>query len=141
MVLTKDYLAQKYSKYNKEEVYDNKNNFIKFLNEIEKEFYLFDFKNDNRYVCVGRQRFLIDEMEELYYTKEQCLKLRLDICPTKWCLDSLIEIMTENNFLSLQDYENLININSLYKNKSFDECRDMYDSYLKEKIISLFSKI
>lgn len=135
--LTKEYMYRKYSSYNKEEILNNKDSFIRFLSDIEGEFYNFDFNVDNRYVCIGRHRFLIDEMEQLYYTKEYCKELGLTICPTKWCLDSLIEIIINSNNLSLEDYSKLSNTNSIYLNKTANDCRTIYDSYSKDGIISL----
>lgn len=135
--LTKKYMSNKYYNYNKDKIYSSKKNFVEFLKSIESEFYSHNFRIDNRYECVGRHRFLIDEMEQLYYTKEQCDLKHLDICPTVWCLDSLIELITQPNFLSLIDYEKLININDNYINKDINECRKIYDSYNQEDIISL----
>lgn len=136
-LLKKEYLTKKYYERDIKDVYLNKTNFINFLNEIEEEFYNHDFKKDNRYVLLGRHKFLIKEMEELYYTKEQCKELHLDTCPTVWCLSSLIEIMCMPNFLSLIDYEKLKNINEVYSNKEINECRQIHDSYNKDNIISL----
>ena len=76
-------------------------------------------------------------MQQLYYTKEQCQTLHLDICPTKWCLHSLIEMISNPNFLTKIDYQKLININDIYFNKTENECRQIYESYNKEEIISL----
>ena len=106
-------------------------------NDIEAEFYNHHFSVDYRYLCVGRHRFLINEMEELYYTKEQCVEKNLDKCPTVWCLDSLIELMAQHNFLTINDFNSLININNIYKNKSVNECREIYESYNNDDIISL----
>lgn len=136
-LLSKKYMAKKYYGCDKATIYSNKENFVNFLNEIEEEFYSHDFKRDNRYVCVGRHKFLINEMQQLYYTKEQCQTLHLDICPTKWCLKSLIEMISNPNFLTKIDNQKLININEIYFNKTENECRQIYDSYNKEEIISL----
>lgn len=130
-------MVEKYYGCDKENIYSNKENFINFLNSIEEEFYNHDFKRDNRYACVGRHKFLINEMQQLYYTKEQCKNLHLDICPTKWCLKSLIEMFSNPNYLNISDYQNLININNTYLNKSVNECRQIYDSYNNDNIISL----
>lgn len=136
-LLSKKYMAEKYYGDDKTTIYSNKENFVNFLNEIEEEFYNHDFKRDNRYVCVGRHKFLINEMQQLYYTKEQCQTLHLDICPTKWCLKSLIEMISNPNFLTIIDNQKLININEIYFNKTENECRQIYESYNKEEIISL----
>lgn len=136
-LLSKKYMAEKYYGGDKTTIYSNKENFVNFLNEIEEEFYNHDFKRDNRYVCVGRHKFLINEMQQLYYTKEQCQTLHLDICPTKWCLKSLIEMISNPNFLTKIDNQKLININEIYFNKTENECRQIYESYNKEEIISL----
>lgn len=136
-LLSKKYMSEKYYGYDRERVYSSKANFIDFLNSIEKEFYNHDFKMDNRYVCIGRHRFLINEMQELYYTKEQCEKLHLYKCPTAWCLDSLIEMIVNPNFLSISDFEKLKDVNDIYLNKNTNECRQVYDDYNSEGIISL----
>lgn len=136
-LLSKKYMAEKYYGCDKTTIYSNKENFVNFLNEIEEEFYNHDFKRDNRYVCVVRHKFLINEMQQLYYTKEQCKALHLDICPTKWCLKSLIEMISNPNFLTKIDNQKLININEIYFNKTENECRQIYESYNKEEIISL----
>lgn len=136
-LLSKKYMAEKYYACKKDTIYSNKENFVNFLKEIEEEFYNHDFKKDNRYICVGRHKFLINEMQQLYYTKEQCQTLHLDICPTKWCLKSLIEMISNPNFLNKSDYQKLININDIYFNKNENECRQIYESYNKENIISL----
>lgn len=128
-----------YYKYEKKLVYSSKKEFIKLLNQIEEEFYTHKFVSDKRYSCIGRQRFLIDEMEELYYSKEECEKRFGNhyTCPTIWCLDSLIELMVNPNFVSSAEYDELININSMYADKSKLECRKLYDQYLAEEIICL----
>lgn len=135
--LTKKYMQDKYLKYSREEVYANKTNFTTFLNQIEREFYIHDFKEDKRYVCVARHRFLIDEMCELYYSKKQCEEHHFDKCPTIWCLDSLLEIIFNPNVLTIGSHEKLMKSSSLYQDKDFNECRTIYDSYNKEGIISL----
>lgn len=135
--LTKRYMTDKYYKYNREDVYSNKKNFEEFICNIEKEFYTHQFDTDDRYICIGRQRFLIDEMEELYYTKEQCKQKNFNKCPTVWCLDSLIELITQHNFLTINDYNSLVGINDIYKDKSVNECREIYESYNQNDIISL----
>jgi hypothetical protein len=135
--LTKNYMADRYYAFDRDSVYLNKKNFINFLDSIEKEFYTHDFDVDNRYVCLGRHRFLIDEMEELYYTKEMCIKLGLNTCPTVWCLSSLIEMIVNPNFLNLHNYEELIDINDIYLGKNVKEAREIYDSYNNDGIISL----
>lgn len=134
--LTKKYMM-KYSNYDKNKIYSSKSEFTKFLNKLEQEFYTHQFESDKRYVLIGRHRFLIKEMEELYYTKERCKELNLDICPTKWCLDSLIEIIVNPNFLSTNDIENLKNINEIYINKNINECNEIYNKYNSNGIISL----
>lgn len=134
--LTKKYMQDKYYKYDREKVYSNKTNFIDFLNQIEEEFYTHDFKEDKRYVCVARHRFLINEMSELYYTKKQCEEKHLDKCPTIWCLDSLLEIIFNPNILTISSHEELKKY-PFYQDKSFNECREIYESYNKEGIISL----
>lgn len=134
--LTKNYMQKKYINYDRKNVYLNKTNFIEFLDKIEEEFYTHDFKEDKRYVCIARHRFLIDEMSELYYTKKQCEEMHLDTCPTIWCLDSLLEIIFSPNTLTISSHEELKK-SSFYKDKNFNECRDIYDSYNKDGIISL----
>jgi len=134
--LTKKYMQDKYINYDRKKVYSNKTNFIEFLNKIEEEFYTHKFKKDKRYVCVARHRFLIDEMCELYYTKKQCEELHLDICPTVWCLDSLLEIIFYPNSLTINSFEELKKY-SFYKNKTTNKCRDIYEEYNKDGIISL----
>lgn len=134
-VLTKKYMRDKYSNYDRELVYANKTNFTKFLNEIEQEFYNHDFFRDDRYLCVGRHKIIINEMEELYYTKEQCDKYHYSICPTKWCLDSLLELIFNKNRLFLTD--ELSNYSELYPNKSLEERKKIYESYNNKEIISL----
>lgn len=136
-LLSKEYMADKYYVYDREFVYSSKKNFIGFLSGIEEEFYSHEFYRDDRYVCVGRHRFLIKEMEELYYTKERCKMLGLDTCPTVWCLDSLIEMISNNNFVSASETIKLKNINSVYLNKTESECHEIYESYNKDGIISL----
>lgn len=136
-LLLRKYISDKYYVHIDDSIYSNKKDFINFLKQIEEEFYNHDFIKDNRYVYTGRHKLLIKEMQQLYYTKEQCQKLHLDICPTKWCLHSLIEMMSNQNFLTLNEYQELININDVYYNKSVSECRQIYDAYNNENIISL----
>ena len=123
-MLTKEYMTKKYYVSNQQEICLNKQNFINYLNKIEEEFYNHDFKRDDRYVCV-------------YYTKEQCKNLHLDECPTKWCLGSLIEMICNPNQLTVADYQSLIGKNNTYLNKDINECRQIYESYNKDNIISL----
>lgn len=136
-LLLKKYMTDKYYVYDRETVYSSKKNFIEFLSSIEEEFYSHEFVRDDRYVCVGRHRFLINEMQELYYTKEQCKKLGLYTCPTVWCLDSLIEMISERNFVSSAELAKLKDANEVYLSKNDSECREIYESYNKEAIISL----
>lgn len=136
-LLTKEYMRKNYYYYDKEKVYSNKTNFITFLNTIEKEFYNHTFKIDDRYVCVGRHRFLINEMQQLYFTKEQCEKKHLNTCPTIWCLDSLIELIINPNFLDVIAIEQLKNTNEIYLNKNNRECMQIYERYNQEGVISL----
>lgn len=130
-------MISNYSNYDKEKVLKNKESFEKFLFQLEKEFYIHDFKIDNRYQCVGRHRFLIDEMEQLYYSPEICKSKHLNVCPTIWCLDSVIELITNPNFLNLSDYEKISNDVVVYANKNVNECRSIFDEYNKSDIISL----
>lgn len=127
----------KYYNYNKDEIYLSKKKIVEFLKLIESEFYNHSFKFNNKYVCIGMHRFLIDEMEELYYTKEQYELKHLDVCPTVLCLDSLIELICFPNHLSLSDYDKLINVNDVYLYKDVKNCRKIYDSYISDDIISL----
>lgn len=135
--LTKKELCQKYFKFDKLNICKSKTKFIDFLNQIENELYTHSFKYDYRYVCLGRQRFIINEMKELYYTKEQCECYNFDLCPTVFCLNSLIELMCNPNFLGIEDYRELKNYNKLYQNKNPNECRKIYDTYISNGIISL----
>ena len=134
--LTKKYMIDKYQNYDREKIYNNKYEFTKFLLSIEEEFYNHDFKFDKRYVCITRHRFLIDEMSELYFTKNQCIEKGFDMCPTTWCLDSLLELIFYPNALTVSSFEELKNID-YYKDKGANECRELYESYNKEGIISL----
>ncbi|MBQ7104524.1 MAG: hypothetical protein IJN90_01560 [Bacilli bacterium] len=135
--LTKKYMQDKYIKYDRKKVYENKTNFMEFLKQIEEEFYTHEFKEDKRYVCVSRHRFLIDEMSELYLTKKQCEEKHLDKCPTVWCLDSLLELIFYPNNLTISAHESLIKSSIIYQDKTFNECREIYESYNKDGIISL----
>ena len=134
--LTKKYMIDKYQNYDREKIYNNKYEFTKFLLSIEEEFYNHDFKFDKRYVCITRHRFLIDEMSELYFTKNQCIEKGFDMCPTTWCLDSLLELIFYPNALTVSSFEELKNIDC-YKDKGANDCRELYESYNKEGIISL----
>ena len=127
----------KYYNCNKDEIYLSKKKIVEFLKLIESEFYNHSFKFNNKYVCIGMHRFLIDETEELYYTKEQYELKHLDMCPTVLCLDSLIELICFPNHLSLSDYDKLINVNDVYLYKDVKNCRKIYDSYISDDIISL----
>ena len=130
-------MYEKYAKYNLENIPSNKEEFTKLLNGIEEEFYSHKFKQDDRYVCVGRHEILIKEMFELYLTKEQCQKQGYVICPTIWCFGSLIEFMVNPNFLTILSFEKLKKSNNIYLNKSSKECQAIYDSYNRDGIISL----
>ena len=134
--LTKKYMIDKYGHYDKS-IYDSKEYFERFLNTIKSEFYNHEFYYDKRYVYIGRQKFLIKEMQELYYSKAELKEHSYDTCPTKWCLDSVLEMIFNNNFLSMHDYACLVNSNDLYMNKSIKECIELYDSYCNDGIISL----
>jgi hypothetical protein len=136
-LLSKQYMYNKYYDYDRNLVYSNKQNFIDFLNQIEEEFYCHDFKRDDRYVWIGRHKFLIKEMQELYYTKKQCEELSLFTCPTVWCLDSLLEIIMHPNFITRHEIDNLINSNKIYSNKNLEECHKIFKSYNDDGIISL----
>lgn len=133
-LLSKKYMRDKYLNYDRKWVYANKNNFVEFLNEIENEFYNHDFLKDDRYVYAGRHKFLIKEMEQLYLTKEQCDKYHFDTCPTKWCLDSLLELIFNKNNLRPDE---IVNYSKIYLNKTLKEKRTIYDSYVDKEIISL----
>ncbi len=135
--LSKKYMGDKFYNYDRDYVYANKKNFVEFLNLIEEEFYSHTFNKDDRYVFLGRHKFLIKEMQELYFTKEQCEKLQFNICPAIWCLDSLIEMVVKPNFLSISDYEDLKDCNSIYLNRDVRKCQEIYNSYISEGIISL----
>lgn len=52
-VLTKKYMRDKYSNYDRELVYANKVNVTKFINDIEEKIYTHDFLRDDRYRCIG----------------------------------------------------------------------------------------
>ena len=136
-LLKRKYMFEKYGKIDKEIVLKNKTNFIELLDKIESEFYNYDFIKDERYVCVGRDRFLLHQMQELYYTKEQCNELEFDINPTAFCIYSLIEIIVNPNFLNLNDYMELGKKEGIYKNKDVNSCRKIYDEYNANGIISL----
>lgn len=60
--LSKKYMGDKFYNYDRDQVYANKKNFVEFLNLIEEEFYSHTFNKDDRYVCLGRHKFLIKEM-------------------------------------------------------------------------------
>lgn len=134
--LTRKYMCDKYVKKDKE-YFNNKEKFIEFLNDIEKEFYNHDFEYDKRYACITRHRFLIDEMSELYFTKEQCKEKGYDTCPTVWCVASLLEFFLIPNIYRISEQELLVEISDFYKGKSSYECRQIYESYFNDGIISL----
>lgn len=134
--LTKKYMSEKYQKYDKS-IYEDKTRFTEFLKQVKEEFYNHKFKLDKRYVFTGRHKFLIEEMEQLYFSKHDLEEHHYDKCPTVWCLDSVLEMIFNPNFLSIADYENLVNKNKVYQNKSVNECRTIHLSYEKDDVISL----
>ena len=118
----KKYLYKKDLKkyYYYTDISKSKSNFIEFLNQIESEFYTHKFKSDKRFVVCDRFQSLIEEMEELYWTKEQVIEKNY-ISPTKWCIKSLQEILIENN--AVMDIQK-------------DEYRKLYDEYCRDGIVS-----
>lgn len=119
----KKYLYKKDLKkyYDYKDISKSKSNFIEFLNQIESEFYTHKFKSDKRFVVCDRFQSLIEEMEELYWTKEQVIEKNY-ISPTKWCIKSLQEILIENN--AVMDPQKF-------------EYRKVYEEYCKDGIVSL----
>lgn len=135
--LTRKYMMDKYENLDKEKIFANKNAFINFLKSIEEEFYNHDFEVDKRYVCIGRHRLLIDEMSELYFTKEQCIENYYHICPTKWCFWNMHEMILYHSPLKRCDEDKIKIYSDFYKDKCFNESREIYEKYFQDGIISL----
>ncbi len=46
-------------------------------------------------------------------------------------------MVVKPNFLSISDYEDLKDCNSIYLNRNVRKCQEVYNSYISEGIISL----
>lgn len=132
-LLKREYLVDKYLKSNNHVYENNKNEYIKYLNMIEEEFYSHDFKKDNRYVCIGRDRILIDEIKDKLKNHSN----DGNISPLIVCITDLTELMYNPNFLTIKDYDLLKNYSDIYNGKSKSECAKIYNEYINSKIVSL----
>ena len=123
MKLIRNEVANKYYGKHISLNYENKENIINYLDEMNKYLDSFEYESDSDFIFCGRKKFVYEEIIEIINGKGH-----LDN-PVYFVLGSLEELITDNNSIPMSDSQRL--------GMDWNDLRDANDRYIKKGFICL----